>query len=90
MNKQTVQNTLCIFVYEQGNRTEYMMYFCSAIQNLVVTICTTSLNPLNAELNLNCHLLALRVLGAHHILHISRIGVNIKSSAVCPHGALTL
>ena len=32
-------------------------------------------NPLNAELNPICHLLAL--LGAHHILHISRIRVNI-------------
>ena len=31
-------------------------------------------NPLNAELNPICHLLAL--LGAHHILHISRIRVN--------------
>ena len=30
-------------------------------------------NPLNAELNPMCHLLAL--LGAHHILHISRIRV---------------
>jgi hypothetical protein len=34
------------------------------------------LNPLNAELNPICHLLAL--LGAHHILHISRIRVNSK------------
>jgi hypothetical protein len=33
-------------------------------------------NPLNAELNTISHLLAL--LGAHHILHISRIRVNIK------------
>jgi hypothetical protein len=32
------------------------------------------LNPLNAELNSICHLLAL--LGAHHILHVSRIRVN--------------
>ena len=31
-------------------------------------------NPLNAELNPTCHLLAL--LGAHHILHVSRIRVN--------------
>jgi len=31
------------------------------------------LNPLNAELNPICHLLAL--LGAHHILHISRLRV---------------
>ena len=32
-----------------------------------------AINPLNAELNPICHLLAL--LGAHHILHISRIRV---------------
>ena len=31
------------------------------------------INPLNAELNAICHLLAL--LGAHHILHVSRIRV---------------
>ena len=31
------------------------------------------ITPLNAELNPICHLLAL--LGAHHILHISRIRV---------------
>jgi hypothetical protein len=33
-------------------------------------------NPLNAELNLICHLLAL--LGAHRILYVSRIRVNIQ------------
>jgi hypothetical protein len=32
-------------------------------------------NPLNAELNLICHLLAL--LGAHHIFHVSGVRVNI-------------
>jgi len=32
-------------------------------------------NPLNAELNPICHLLAL--LGAHHILHVSRVRVNL-------------
>jgi hypothetical protein len=31
-------------------------------------------NPINADLNPICHLLAL--LGAHHILHVSRIRVN--------------
>jgi len=31
------------------------------------------INPLNAELNPNCHLLVL--FGAHHILHVSRIRV---------------
>jgi len=34
---------------------------------------TLILNPLNAEINLICHLMAL--LGAHHILHIGRIRV---------------
>jgi hypothetical protein len=34
------------------------------------------INPLNAELNPICHLLAL--LGAHHILHVSRIRVKAK------------
>ena len=33
------------------------------------------LNPLNTELNPICHLLAL--LGAHHILHVSGIRVNL-------------
>jgi len=33
----------------------------------------SQLNPSNAELNPICHLLAL--LGAHHILHVSRIRV---------------
>ena len=33
------------------------------------------LNPLNAELNPICHLLAL--LGAHHFLHVSRIRVKL-------------
>jgi len=32
-------------------------------------------NPLNAELNPICHLLA--SLGTHHILHVSRLRVNL-------------
>ena len=32
------------------------------------------INPLNAELNLICHLVAL--LGAHHIFHVSGLRVN--------------
>jgi len=36
-------------------------------------------NPLNAELNPICHLLAL--LGAHHILHVSRIRVKKGTQA---------
>jgi len=38
------------------------------------------LNPLNAELNPICHLLTL--LGAHHILHVSRIRVNKVNNSV--------
>ena len=36
------------------------------------TLCI--INPLNAELNPICQLLAL--LGAHHILHVNRVKVN--------------
>jgi hypothetical protein len=38
------------------------------------TVTQYVINPLNAELNPICHLLAL--LGAHHIFHVSRIRVN--------------
>jgi len=39
-------------------------------------------NPLNAELNPICYLLAL--LGAHHFLHVSRIRVNRKKLLTVP------
>jgi len=39
------------------------------------------INPLNAELNPICHLLAL--LRAHHILHVSRLRVNILKYCDC-------
>ena len=38
-----------------------------------VRVNNLQINPLNADLNPICHLLAL--LGAHHILHVSRIRV---------------
>jgi hypothetical protein len=37
-------------------------------------------NPLKTKLNPICHLLAL--LGAHHILHVSRIRVNLSVMTV--------
>jgi hypothetical protein len=45
----------------------------------------SSLNPLNAELNPICYLLAL--LGAHHILHVSRVRVkdSLKVSTIELH-----
>jgi hypothetical protein len=42
----------------------------------VVTQVFHCLNPLNTELNLICHLLTL--LGAHPILHVSSIRVNLS------------
>ena len=41
--------------------------------NTCNSLCCNTLNPLNAELNPICHLLAL--LGVHHFLHVSRIRV---------------
>jgi hypothetical protein len=41
------------------------------------------LNPLNAELNPICHLLAL--LGAHHILHVSSLMVKYKTRYSAMH-----
>jgi len=37
-------------------------------------------NPLNTELNPICHLLAL--LGAHHIIHVSRVRINYHYTAL--------
>jgi len=43
-------------------------------------ICELQINPLNAELNPICHFQAL--LGAHHIIHISRIRVYLGVSSL--------
>ena len=52
------------------------MDYCSRCvsSRFLVSLEAHSINPLNTELNPICHRLAL--LGAHHILHISRIRVN--------------
>jgi hypothetical protein len=46
-----------------------------------MTVAREYLNPLNAKLNTICHLLAL--LGAHHILHVSRTRVNCVQKENC-------
>ena len=53
-----------------GNRTRDIPA-CSAVPQPTAP---PLVNPLNTDLNPICHLLAL--LGAHHILHVSRIRVN--------------
>ena len=66
------------------HRQQACLYFCYRISgsenrgNYVVTLGKLRIevilfNPLNAELNPICYLLAL--LGAHHFLHVSRIRV---------------
>ena len=47
------------------------------LENTYKILVINQLNPLNAELNPICHLLAL--LGAHLILHVSRIRVNAQN-----------
>ena len=42
-----------------------------------IAFCHKYFSPLKAELNPICHLLAL--IGAHHILHVSRIRVNVQT-----------
>ena len=56
-------------------------YYGNADREVIGTVSLVTptlkyINPLNAELNPVCHLPAL--LGAHHILHVSRIRVNFN------------
>jgi len=53
----------CIIYYSKMQKKTYFLSFYGF----------TDINPLNAGLNPICHLLTL--LGAHHILHVSRIRV---------------
>ena len=47
-------------------------------ENIRKLIQLLHINPLNTELNPICHLIAL--VGAHHILHVSRVRVNEAQS----------
>jgi hypothetical protein len=61
--------------YTMHKKEHDMLVLLHAIFYYSVTIkVTVYINSLNAELNPMCHFLAL--LGAHHILHNSRIKVN--------------
>jgi hypothetical protein len=59
---------------EPGFETSHVLSDNEIIESYYVL----SFNPLNAKLNPICHLLAL--LGARHILHVSRI--RVKNTAV--------
>jgi len=59
----------------------YKMQHLEGSGTPVLYIGRMALNPLNADLNPICHLLAL--LGGHHILHVSRIRVKGKKGGEC-------
>jgi len=52
----------------------YLCLYVVLFQLWAIWLLTYQVNPLNAELNPICHLLAL--LGAHHIFHVSGLRVN--------------
>jgi len=65
-----------------GWHPKHVEWTCRIINRLLcVASRWANINPLNAEWNPICHLLTL--LGAHHILHVSRIRVNIQKYILC-------
>ena len=61
-----------VFIYNNSNR--FLITGQTTTNNTATTtLQPEAVNPLNAELNPICYLLAL--LGAHHFLHVSRIWV---------------
>ena len=73
-----MRSRLCCRLYCANHNTarrSTKLHPALRIEPVVLSYSASSsiINPLNAELNLMCHLLVL--LGAHHILHVSRIRV---------------
>jgi hypothetical protein len=72
-------------LHEQRIRT----LFCRHVYALWhIRCCDFHFNPLNAELNPICHLLAL--LGAHHIFHVSGLRVKTDAEIIQPYFSFTL
>ena len=71
LDRVTVQEMSYGASLEQTSRLRSLLYHSTNMARDVVC----SINPLNAELNSICHLLEL--LGAHHILHVSGLRVNV-------------
>ena len=77
-------NTNCVFWFSLQFLTETFLILKRIQRDIIKNVYRPSrkvpalflsdINPLNAELNPTCHLLAL--LGAHHIFHVSGIRVN--------------
>jgi hypothetical protein len=62
------------YLLRKNKTTDPNLSQLSLVNVLTHYLFNISFNPLNAKLNPICHLLAL--LGAHHILHVSRVRVN--------------
>jgi hypothetical protein len=78
----SIQNysfVVCLYFYTGDGKTNNFFFIFMYLVNYIQVI-WTYIYPLNAELNPICHLLAL--LGAHHILHISRIRVKRQSATM--------
>jgi hypothetical protein len=76
LTSSTVLFTLAHRGHDFRKKNQYkicVLIFCTTRYS-----CQILINPLNAELNPIYHLLAL--LGAHHILHVSRIRVKLEIS----------
>jgi len=70
---------VCQVDYTLHHNTVHILFLCFADRALhlsIIILVMKQLNTLNTELSPTCHLLAL--LGAHHILHVSRIRVNLQ------------
>jgi hypothetical protein len=72
LSQVTINLIQCTYSYYQSTNTYTNTHITKQYETTTVQI-----NPLNAELNSICHLLAL--LGAHLILHISRIRVKTNT-----------
>jgi len=70
------------------NTVPYIFFYCCTVHVAILAVysnartythfkTSTHVNPLNAELNPICHLLALL---AHIIFHVSRVRVNIQNT----------
>ena len=75
-------NVRCQKAAWKKSRTDALWVHSDVHSTVCVCVCArlyargkTEVNPSNAELNPICQLLAL--LGAHHILHVSRVRVNV-------------
>jgi len=76
---RTESSNIYLMTGEQGSSETWLLFYQTIRRHIPEDTIKIHnylyVNPLNAELNPTCHMLAL--LGAHHSLHISSIRVNL-------------